>query len=149
MEKNLEKNPFCSAMAGVKTLHYVDIKNVATMTPTEDGWNVTLASGHYWSRIHFKNAKVNTESVGECYRHTVEVTVPAKGGVPVRDLMTLERGRYLVRVTDNNGVKWLMGDTTAPMRMTMKDNNDGSPEGETAYNIAFSALTAFPQMMMS
>ena len=64
MEKNLEKNPFCSAMAGIKTLHYADIKNVSDMTPTADGWNVTLSSGHYWSRIYFAEAKAETKSEG-------------------------------------------------------------------------------------
>lgn len=146
MEKNLEKNPFCSAMAGVKTLHYIDIKNVVKTTPKEDGWSVTLAAGHYWSRIHFTTAQTTTQSEGECYRHTVETKLPAKGALAVRDIMALERGRYLVRVTDNNGVRWLMGDKTAPMRLTVTDSNDGNADGETAYKLTFSGLSQWPQM---
>lgn len=133
-------------MAGIKTLHYVDIKNVSDMTPTADGWNVTLSSGHYWSRIYFAEAKAETKSEGDCYRHTVEASIPAKGGVTARDIMALERGRYLVRITDNNGIRWLMGDTTAPMRVTVTDINGGTPEEETAYRLTFSGLNAWPQM---
>lgn len=133
-------------MAGIKTLHYVDIKNVESMMPTTDGWSVTLATGHDWKQIQFADAKANTESDGEIYKHTVEATLPAKGDLSVRDLMVLERGRYLVRVTDNNGVRWLMGETTAPMRLTVADNNDGKASGDTSYRLVFSAKTHFPQM---
>ena len=133
-------------MAGVKLLHYVDVKNVTSQTPNGDGWTVVLKSGHYWSRIHFATAKIDSESDGEAYRHTVEIALPAKGGVAARDLMALERGRYLVRATDNNGVQWLMGDTEAPLRLTVQDNNDGTAEGSTAYNLLFSGLTQWPQM---
>lgn len=133
-------------MAGVKTLHYTDVKSIATMTPTADGWSVTLSNGHYWRRIHFTRVKAETVSEGECYRHTVEAVLPAKGGVAARDIMALERGRYLVRGTDNNGVRWLMGDNTAPMRLKVTDTNDGTADGETAYTLTFSGLSQWPQM---
>lgn len=133
-------------MAGVKLLHYIDIKNVVSSTPSGDGWKVTLKNGHYWSRIHFSSATPNSESEGECYRHTIDVALPGKGAVAVRDIMALERGRYLVRVTDNNGVQWLIGDTETPLRMKVQDTNDGTPSGATAYNITISGLTQWPQM---
>lgn len=146
MEKELNQNEFCSAMAGVKLLHYVDVKNVDSQTPNGDGWTVVLKNGHYWRRIHFSTAKVGCNEEGDAYRHTLEVALPGKGAVAVRDIMTLERGRYLVRVTDNNGVKWLMGDTETPMRMKVSDNNDGTPDGTTAYNLTITGLTQWPQM---
>ena len=133
-------------MAGIKTLHYVDIKSVSDMTPTADGWNVTLSSGHDWKRIHFSQCKAETLSEGDFYRHSVEATIPAKGGLAARDIMELERGRYLVRITDNNGIRWLMGDTTAPMRFKVEDINNGNPASETAYRLTFSGLNAWPQM---
>ena len=146
MEKNIEKNPFCSAMAGTKTLHYIDVKNITSMIPKNDGWNVSLRSGHDWKRIHFSKCKTGTSTDGETYKHTAEATIPAKGNMSVRDIMVLERGRYVIKITDNNGIQWLMGDTTAPMRMSVTDTNGGSPNEETGYLIVFSGVSAWPQM---
>ena len=86
---------------------------------------VVLKNGHYWIRIHFSTVKLGSDTEGECYSHSVEVALPGKGAVAARDLMALERGRYLVRVTDNN---------------------DGTPDGTTAYNLNITGLTQWPQM---
>lgn len=135
-------------MAGVKLLHYVDIKNVTSQTPSGDGWAVVLKHNHYWSRIHFSTVKLGCDTEGECYNHSVEVALPGKGAVAARDIMALERGRFMLRVTDNNGVRWLIGDTETPLRLKVQDNNDGTPDGTTAYNLLFSGLTQWPQMVL-
>lgn len=148
MEKELKKNHFCSAMAGVKLLHYVDVKNVVSQKPSGDGWNVILKNNHYWSRIHFSKVKVGTDEEGESYRHTIEAHLPGKDAVAARDLMKLQRGRYLVRVTDNNGVQWLVGDTTTALHLAVRDENEGEAVSETAYILTFSGLTQWPQMIL-
>lgn len=133
-------------MAGIKTLHYIDVDNVTSQRPSGDGWSVTLASGHEWKQIHFSQVQAATEREGGCYRHSVEATVPGKGSVSARDLLTLEQGRYLVRATDNNGVQWLIGDTESPLRLTVTDTHGGTPQEETAYRLTFSGISLWPQM---
>lgn len=148
MEKNIEKNTFCSAMAGVKLLHYVDVKNVKSLTPYMDGWKLRLNEGHYTSRVNFNEVKVQTVPEGNAYTHTVEVAIPAKGGVAARDLMRMEQGRYIVLVTDNKNKVWLLGDTEEPMKVAVTDSNEGTADAFTGYRLTFTGTTQWPQMQL-
>jgi len=148
MEKNIEKNTFCSAMAGVKKLQYIDVKNVKSLMPHLDGWRLLLKEGHYLSRVSFHETKVHTLPDGNAYTHTVEAAIPAKGGVAARDLMRMEQGRYLVIVTDNNSKLWLLGDTEEPLRASVSDSNEGTAGEFTGYRLTFSGTTQWPQMQV-
>lgn len=133
-------------MAGIKTLHYVDIKKVATFMPSGEGMSITLAQGAAWSKVLFSEASCNTVLEGDAFSHIVNATVPGKGKVSARDLMELCYGRYIVKATDNNGVSWLIGDTEEGLRFAFEDVNEGTAEGETAYRLTFSGLSMWPQM---
>lgn len=147
MNKNIQKNPFCSAMAGIKTLHYIDIKNIATFFPSGDGLAVTLKAHTSWTQVQFTQASCDVKPDGDAFLHTINATVPGKGTMSARDLMELRYGRYLVRVTDNNGVRWMCGDTDEGLQLSYEEVNEGSADGETAYRITISGLSMWPQMV--
>ena len=42
MNKDIKINPFCSAMAGIKALHFIDIKSVSSILPSGEGCVLTL-----------------------------------------------------------------------------------------------------------
>ena len=135
-------------MAGIKTLHYIDKDSITSMNPYGEGWNIVLGNGKSWCRIQFSACKAETQDEGSMYRHTVEAAIPAKGGMSARDLMELQQGRYVVKVIDYNGNEWLVGDKACPMRLTVTDENGGTPDGETAYTLTFSGLSVWPQMIL-
>lgn len=108
--------------------------------------SVTLASNHTWKRIDFSNATAESTPEGVVFNHVVDVTINSKGNESVRDLMTLSQGRYMVRVTDNNGVKWLKGTKETPLRMSITELNDGIATGETNYKLTFQGLCVWPEM---
>lgn len=136
-------------MAGIKTLHYIDIKNITRFHPTGEGVTVTLIQSAVWSQVRFSSARCDTVPEGDAFRHTIEATVPGKGTVSMRDLIELRYGRYLVRVTDNNGIQWICGDDEDGLRFSFEDINEGNPNGETSYNLAFSGLSVWPQMKLN
>lgn len=136
-------------MAGIKTLHYIDIKSVESLLPSGEGLAATLVQDAAWSQVLFSKASCDSQEEGDVFKHTVNATVPGKGTVKPRDLMELRYGRYLVKAKDNNGVSWLIGDTDEGLRFSFEEVNEGTAEGETAYNIVFSGLSIWPQMMQS
>lgn len=149
MNKDIKINPFCSAMAGIKALHFIDIKSVSSILPSGEGCVLTLKSGKSWSQIHFKKASAESVPDGNAYLHTVETTVPGKGENDVSDLMTMTEGRYVIRITDNNGIKWIVGDEEEGLRMNIKDSTDGSADGETGYTVTFSGHSLWAQMKLN
>lgn len=135
-------------MAGIKTLHYIDIKDIASLLPLGERLDVHLSQGAAWSQIFFSSATCNSEQDGNVFQHTVEATVPGKGTVSPRDLLEMYYGRYMVKVVDNNGLWWLVGDNEEGLRFTFQDTNDGTADGDTSYKLVFTGLSIWPQMQM-
>ena len=141
MEKTLQKNENCLAMAGIASVYDVDINNVSTCIPSGDGMTVTLAQGKSWSEIECDDAQASAQYEEHlAYRHHVEMTYHGNQQGVSNDLDEMTECRFLVKVVDNNGTEWLFGHTGTPLRFTFESNNDGNPEGETAYRLVFESL---------
>ena len=141
MEKTLQKNENCLAMAGIASVYYVDINNVSTCIPSGDGMTVTLAQGKSWSEIECDDTQASARYEEHlAYRHHVEMTDHGNPQGVSNDLDEMTECRFLVKVVDNNGTEWLFGHTGTPLRFTFESNNDGDPEGETAYRLVFESL---------
>lgn len=141
MEKNFEKNPVCSAMAGIQSVYYVDFDNVQICLPAPNGVSVVLLANHSWSLIEADEAKAsaNYEEV-LAWRHRVELLYHGNQREVESDLMEMTQRRFLVKVVDNNGTEWLYGHGTSPLRFRFESENSGEADGETAYRLTFEAL---------
>lgn len=149
METELQKNSFCSAGAAIKTLHFVDVKNVTSATPTASGWNVVLNSGHYWRRIHFSEAEQSTKAVDMSSVETsITAKIPGVGGIAERDLIKLRKSKYLVKIADYNGETWLVGTPSEPLTFDVAENKNGELAGDTAYTVSFTGILQWPSMKM-
>lgn len=141
MEKNFEKNPICSAMAGIQSVYYADFDNVVICLPVAGGVSVELSAGHGWSLIETDEAKAsaNYEEV-LAWRHRVELLYHGNQREVESDLMEMTQRRFLVKVVDNNGTEWLYGHGASPLRFHFESENSGEADGETAYRLTFEAL---------
>lgn len=149
MEKTLSRNENCQAMAGIASVYYADINIVNVFDPVQDGVKCTIHSGHAWSEIEHDGATANaTPEDGHAYRHVVECVYHGSQQEMVRTLDEMSRGRYLVRVSDNNGTDWVYGTPDTPLHMSFESVNDGEEEGDTSYKLRFEALCPAPEMRM-
>ena len=141
MEKNFEKNPVCSAMAGIQSVYYVDFDNVQICLSAPNGVSVVLLANHSWSLIEADEAKVSAiyEDV-LAWRHHVELLYHGNQREVESDLMEMTQRRFLVKVVDNNGTEWLYGHGASPLRFRFESENSGEADGETAYRLTFEAL---------
>ena len=142
MEKNFEKNPICSAMAGIQSVYYVDFDNVQTcLSAATGGVQVSLLTNHNWSIIEADEVKAsaNYEEV-LAWRHRVELLYHGNQREVESDLMEMTQRRFLVKVVDNNGTEWLYGHGASPLRFRFESENSGEADGETAYRLTFEAL---------
>lgn len=141
MEKNFEKNPVCSAMAGIQSVYYVDFDNVQICLSAPNGVSVVLLANHSWSLIEADEAKVSAiyEDV-LAWRHRVELLYHGNQREVESDLMEMTQRRFLVKVVDNNGTEWLYGHGASPLRFRFESENSGEADGETAYRLTFEAL---------
>lgn len=147
MEKNFEKNPICSAMAGIQSVYYADLENIAVCLPGNGGVTVDLLTGHTWSLIEADEAKASANHEGIlAWRHQVELLYHGNQNDVESDLKEMTQRRFLVKTVDNNGTEWLYGHTTSPLRFTFDSNNDGEADGETVYRLIFEALCLEPAM---
>lgn len=146
MEKNLEKNPICAAMAGIQSVYYTDFYYVETILPGNGGVVVSLLSGHTWSLIESDEAKAsaNYEDI-LAWRHKVELLYHGNQQAVERDLTEMTQYRFLVKVVDNNGTEWLYGHGNSPLRFHFDSGNDGDAGGDTAYRLTFEALCPVPE----
>ena len=147
MEKTLDKNPICSAMAGIISVQYADIKNVENYIPYSDGIIVSLKRGHAWSIIETDGITASCRHEGGgAYRHEVGMVYHGHQAENDRALMEMTGHRFLLRITDNNGTMWLYGTKECPLHMSYEYTNDGEADGETAYRLTFSALCPVPRL---
>ena len=136
-------------MAGISNVYYADITTINTIKPKNDGMEVTFASGKTWHVIEHDGANYNTASAeGRAYTLTVDLIYHGNQTQSVRDLDAMTQCRFAVKVVDNNGVEWLLGDKEVPMRFSYSSNNDGEAAGETAYKLHFEATGPWPEMRL-
>lgn len=141
MEKNLEKNPICAAMAGIQSVYYADFDIVESCLPLNGGVTVSLLAGHSWSLIEADEAKASaTYEDVLAWRHHVELLYHGNQREVESDLMEMTQRRFLVKVVDNNGTEWLYGHGASPLRFHFESENSGEADGETAYRLTFEAL---------
>ena len=137
-------------MAAIKTLHFIDIDAIDSIVLTKDGWAVNIKPNRYWSRIHFAEATANVQlRQGDKYECRVELTLHGVGSNAERDLLKLHQCHYLVRLTDYNGAKWLLGDEGTPLSFQLEDVRSGSPAEGSHYRCSFAGLTDWPAMRLT
>jgi hypothetical protein len=141
MEKNLEKNPICSAMAGIQSVYYADFDNVEMCMPGVGGVMVSLLARHRWSLIEADEAKASaTYEDVLAWRHHVELLYHGNQQQVESILMEMTQRRFLVKVVDNNGTEWLYGHGASPLRFRFESENSGEADCETAYRLTFETL---------
>ena len=146
MEKNLEKNPICAAMAGINAVYYVDYENVVVCLPENGGMLVDLSTGHGWSLIEADEARAAAEQEEvTAWRHKVELRYHGNQQQVESDLTEMTGRRFLVKVVDNNGTEWLYGHGSSPLRFRYNSENGGEADSETAYRLTFEALCPEPE----
>ena len=147
MENTLERNPICSAMAGIMSVHYADIADVVSVKPNGGGVTVVLAPGKSWLEIETEAASMNVvPEEGGAYRHKADIVYHGNQNNVQRSLLEMTLRRYLLKITDNNGTEWLLGCMESALRMEYESTNDGVPDGTTAYTLHFTALCPMPEM---
>ena len=146
MDKTFEKNPICSAMAGIQSVYYADFDNVETCLPGNGGVIVSLLAGHSWSLIEADETKASAayEDV-LAWRHHVELLYHGNQREVESDLVEMTQRRFLVKVVDNNGTEWLYGYGSCPLRFRFDSENGGEADSETAYRLTFESLCPGPE----
>lgn len=128
-------------MAGIQSVYYADIDNVAICLSGNGGVMVSLLPGHTWSLIESDEAKASaTYEDVLAWRHHVELLYHGNQQQVESDLMEMTQRRFLVKVVDNNGTEWLYGHGNSPLRFHFDSGNDGGADSETAYRLTFEAL---------
>ena len=146
--KNITKNPSCMSMAGLKTIEFLSVDDgisiyftsstscsvvtQATFT-TVDAENITL------------NAKLNDagafETVVTCDVFGTSVAID-------NHLFLMAFLRFVLIVTDNNNVRFVVGNTNTPLHFAYEHIADASPGGEHKYKFTFSADTELPPLKL-
>jgi len=139
MQKNLEKNGFCATMAGIKKMYYAEIASVESVTRSYDGCSVNFASGYDWAEIECESANAKVTPDGGALRHEVGCTFVGSQAEVLQQLEAMTRRRHLVKLVDNNDTAWLMGDINTPLRFSFEEQEDGTPDGTSAYLLHFAS----------
>ncbi len=146
MEKNFEKNPICTAMAGIQSVYYADVENIASCFQKSGGMEVNFVTNHGWSLIEADGVKAEAKHESPwAWRHSVKLTYHGNQQGVESDLMEMTQLRFLVKMIDNNGTEWLYGHICSPLRFRFDSDNDGEYDGETAYQMTFESLCPGPE----
>lgn len=141
---NLRRNPACASMSGIKKIEFTEANNVTAFTRSARGISLSAAASA-WRAIELDEGVMSSPDNGNGGYDTEITGVFCATGTEIdRTLAEMREQRFILRLTDNKGVKWIAGTRDQPLRFEYGHNNDGTPDGKTAYDIRFYAATELP-----
>lgn len=126
------------SMAGMRGVEFIDAESVESITPRATGTELVLKPMEGWNRLQVKMGEAtmtSNEDAGNAYANEVSVTFRGLGGEWERMVEQMKQKRWVLRLTDNNGVQWVVGNKEVPMRFGFNIINDGSATGRSAYEM--------------
>jgi hypothetical protein len=94
--------------------------------------SLELTEGAGWRRLDFAKADYNeTGERGESRKRTLKMVMPiSEGGEVLEGIEELAEERWVVRMTDGRGVRWIIGDEQEPLVLTWSRTNAGEANGK-------------------
>ena len=137
-----------TSLPGVLIIEYAPISWIQTaeriVLNNNQQKDITFLDDNDWLRLpvipqgRLWNETSNRTSQGKTYTQVVRGRTPKLRPEVTGEFSLMENDQYLLRLTDREGHKWLLGSLNTPFSITTSSTLDTQNE----YNISFEALTS-------
>jgi len=110
----------------------------STIQFTEEGWKklpVLPGNEKLW------NEQERQTKHGKHYEQSVQAITPKMRPEVSGELMKMRNHRYLIRLTDRNGQKWILGTMEYPFRLLSAATSGGNTGAYNNYQLQFRSQT--------
>lgn len=148
MENSLKKSA-CVYMSGFKKIEYLSVKNLQSINIANfNTRSVTCKENTDFSLIETKKISLSNPSQDGSYN--LDISCILKGVANQYDalLNQMVNDKYIIKLTDNNGVCWLAGSKEEPLNFSSNHIGDESPNGIHHYSLSFFRETTEPLYVM-
>lgn len=146
-------------LPGVRTIEYapLDVVDASAWEPAiNSAYNqqigVTFTGSGAWLTMPVLvdsgswSEDLTTSPQGDYYTVNISATLPADSPAVRAEINAMKQRRYLLRITDRNGTKLIVGTPDMPLRFDSKFQSGNQPGDTRGYRITFqgAALQASP-----
>ncbi|MDD4847613.1 MAG: hypothetical protein PHR53_02465 [Bacteroidales bacterium] len=143
--ENINENNVCPFMVGFCRLQILpvdDLQSITTLSLTER--NAIPKTGCSFAAFDCRNIQLS-DIVEDGY-HQLDVEADQVGTRNKHDALfnSMLPMMYILKLTDNNGITWLLGSKEEPLHFSYSHVGDPLPDGSHQYRIVFSRKTTQP-----
>ncbi|MBQ6651838.1 MAG: hypothetical protein IJM81_00370 [Prevotella sp.] len=124
MAQDLKRNSYSQSGIIVRKLEYTETAHITT-TPTDSG--VAVTGNAVWGDVEFSTCEVAMEAYGTTYNIEVTATFEGTANNYAGVLTGMMSGRWVVRLTDLNGDRWLVGTEDEALRFEWSQRRSSDP----------------------
>ena len=123
MAQDLKRNSFHQSGIIVRKMEYTETAHIST-TPVDDGVKVTGSA--VWGKVEFETCELTMEAHGTAYYIEVVATFEGSATNYAGVLTAMMGGHWVVRLTDMNGDRWLVGSEEEALRFEWSQSRSSS-----------------------
>lgn len=146
--------PVSDNIGGSVLVEFCDILNVAglpdVLNNTIDESLILLVTGAVWDKFYGSpetiSVTISPESTNAGYKWNVSIKLsyPKDDASITNTFISMAQHAYIIKHTDGNGVKKILGSRDNPMRMKFDINSPGEASGYNGYSVEFSSAYVKP-----
>lgn len=126
----------CSGMAGIVRVEVVEDYAVERLRRLGGEVAVWLADGEGWRELRCEAAEYEESGdSGDAVSRTLRCTIPIGQAELLSKIKEATQARWVARVTDGRGERWIIGDDQEPLELTWSRTNEGKAEGKDAVTV--------------
>lgn len=150
MEDLVKNNANCKNMPGYVGLHLVyDDEVESTPFVDTDTRFVNLVIGKTWGNVPAREISLVSQYQGGAYSLEINGILHAtRISVMELRLQEMTQKKFLARLVDRNGDKWIAGMKDEPLNFEYEHIGDSDPTGTRAYRIRLFRSTTYPVMRL-
>lgn len=142
---NILKNGRCQTMAGWEKIELIDKDDISAFDLSSSN-EVTITSNLPFSSIDAKKISLSYKYIKDDKNYDVLVQCDVFGTANQYDsiLHQMTNHKYVVRLTDNAKVKWIIGTDDEPLNFDYVHIGEDNAAGEHKYTLTFSRKMSLP-----